>query len=821
MVNVFLTVLDMSIKSCWVILAVLAIRLLLKQAPKKYSYLLWGVVGFRLCCPVSFKSFFSLFSLGSVVDKPDPIIDTPVMPDEWVNYVPQTPVGDGEMQIPQDWQTPPDVQIPTYQSGATVENVMPHVDPVSSISPMELFSRVATVLWILGIAALVICAIVSYVKLRRNLWGAIRLRDNVWQSDYVRSPFILGFIRPKIYVPFGIAEAPLSYALAHERYHIKRLDHLVKPISFLILAVHWFNPIVWVAFILMGKDMEMSCDEKVLSRNENIKKEYSLSLLSFAANRRFPAPSPLAFGETGVKSRIKNVLKWKRPKLWMTVIALLLCVVVIVACAADPKEKTDGTGEQQDEPSITDPDETLPGIITPDETHPDVTEPDETAPGEELVKRTEWNTVEHAKDYYRSECLYMNPFGAYSEGRGESQFTFCIVKEDEALKLEGSWKNNSNYEGGDVFAVLTHNGRFERWWSIYSEDNWQPFPYTIDEWKSQFILGVPDILPSDLNKVEYYYVNEVWYFLRVDGEIWAVETHEDTNLGRYVWTVYTLSEDENDAMIGTSNNEIHLIHDPAEPIFIIDGVKATDGIYGLRSVVCFTYNGIPYVACVGEGVYTYRSDGRNLNYGSNVILHTECIRNWHRWGLTFAEDVDLEFDGDGYFSLNLAPVATEKPIRYQGHYTNSSVLKTYVYTKNAGDYYAEIRRIESCIHRLAEHWEVYGSENLAEHELYLELLENKEATLEYIFMEFLAGVPYYKEGGVMNDILFLMLPDEYVGFNDAAVNGQDYFNMWREYVEEKRSQRGGVTWMQENMPGALKMLTLAEKMAESEAEATE
>ena len=148
--------------------------------------------------------------------------------------------------------------------------------------------------------------------MRRRVDTAIRLRDNIYQSDAIRSPFILGFLRPRIYLPFGLDPEPMEYVLAHEQYHIRRRDDLIKAFAFLLLAVHWFNPLCWLSFRLMERDMEMSCDEKVLSGNANIRKAYSLTLLSFAAGRRFPAASPLAFGETGVKGHVKGVLNYRK-----------------------------------------------------------------------------------------------------------------------------------------------------------------------------------------------------------------------------------------------------------------------------------------------------------------------------------------------------------------------------------------------------------------------------------------------------------------------------------------------------------------------------
>jgi len=348
---VFSTVLDMSLTASWVILAVLVIRLLLRKAPRKYSYALWSAAAFRLCCPVSFSSALSLFSL--------PLPAPDIRHSETVAQITHTPV----QVIPTAPVTP---IIPTEPILPQLPVAAPVITPPAAapaVNAAELWLTAATVLWCAGMAALLIYAAVSYVRLRRLLATAIRLEGNVYQAENIRSPFILGFLRPKIYIPYRLDADSLRYVLAHERTHLRRLDHMVKPLSFLLLTVHWFNPLVWLAFFLMSRDMEMSCDEAVLAHAGNVRKAYSTTLLSFAANRRFPAPSPLAFGETGVKSRIRNVLNWKKPAAWVTVIAVLVCAVALIACAADPETPVDSStpdntptqSETPDTPVLPDP----------------------------------------------------------------------------------------------------------------------------------------------------------------------------------------------------------------------------------------------------------------------------------------------------------------------------------------------------------------------------------------------------------------------------------------------------------------------------------
>ncbi len=331
MTELFLRVLNMSITAAWIIPVVLIIRFLLKKAPKKYRYALWSVVAFRLICPVSFKSMFSFFSLRffdmSAAQQTDAAL-TYIPPDIGLMPQPQMTVG-----------------VPAMN--AVINESLPAAVETASVNPMQVLIFVGTCLWCAGMAAMLIYAIFSFLRLKLRLRSATLLRDNVWQSECVSSPFILGFFRPRIYIPYGLDDGTLHHVLTHERCHIRHLDHLIKPLAYLILAVHWFNPLVWLSFVLMGRDMEMRCDEKVLSTEENIRKAYSTSLLHFASARRFPAPGPLAFGESGVKTRIKNALGWKKPAVWITVIALIVCMAAVIFLAADPARRTLELGERE------------------------------------------------------------------------------------------------------------------------------------------------------------------------------------------------------------------------------------------------------------------------------------------------------------------------------------------------------------------------------------------------------------------------------------------------------------------------------------------
>ncbi|MBR6562936.1 MAG: hypothetical protein IKK70_03260 [Clostridia bacterium] len=315
MVDFFNTILEMSVKGAVVALVVMLLRVILYKAPKKYSYLLWGVVGFRLVCPISFASVMSIFRIASP--------KAPTLPGVGGDIV----VSRGnEFGISVD-------------SDDFVSNGFASVEFAQKLDFIDIFNRIVMIIWVIGVIIALGYNFVSYFRLKARMEFAVRYKDNVFMSESVSSPFALGFFSPRIYLPYGLDDNTMEQIIAHEKCHIKRLDHIVKPLAFLILSIHWFNPICWLAFRLMSLDMEMSCDEKVLKirGDEVMKKNYTRALLSFASNKRFPAPSPIAFSESSgnAKKRIKHALYWKKPKLAVNLICIFICVAVLVACAAD------------------------------------------------------------------------------------------------------------------------------------------------------------------------------------------------------------------------------------------------------------------------------------------------------------------------------------------------------------------------------------------------------------------------------------------------------------------------------------------------------
>ena len=336
--RLFPIVCNMSLTASVVILAVLAVRLLLRRAPKVFSYALWAVVLFRLLCPVSVTSAVSLLgALGAPAQERTAVTSV-------VEYVPTDIVRNMAPTV-----TPlPQEPFPA-EPGENIVSTAPSVTQPAAApaSPLSGPVAVLTLTWLTGMALLLLYSVISLLRLRRRLVGAVRLEDNIYLADYIPSPFVMGLFRPKIYLPSTLTETERGYILRHEQYHLRRRDHVVKLLSFLTLCVHWFNPLVWAAFILAGKDMEMSCDEAVVRElGEDIRADYSASLLSLATGRRIVAGMPLAFGEGDTGGRIRNLLNWKRPQPWIIAVCAVVCVGLIALCAANPK----GSGTPTEDP---------------------------------------------------------------------------------------------------------------------------------------------------------------------------------------------------------------------------------------------------------------------------------------------------------------------------------------------------------------------------------------------------------------------------------------------------------------------------------------
>ena len=316
---IFLKLLNLSISASWLVLVVLVLRLVLKRAPKWVDVLLWGMVALRLMLPFSIESALSLIPSAETLSP------------EVVQFDPAPTITSGVEFI--DNAVNPSLS----ESFAAA--------PLASVNPLYVWTYLAGWVWLIGLAAMLLYALVSYLRLRRRVSASIPLRENIYVCDEVPSPFILGIVRPRIYLPSALDEAQRGSVLSHERAHLARRDHWWKPLGFALLAVYWFNPLLWLAYTLLCRDIELACDERVLcGMDAGQVKDYSSALLACSVPRRMLAACPLAFGEVGVGARVKNALRYKKPAFWVVAASVAVCVVVAVCFLTNPPTDTDAAG---------------------------------------------------------------------------------------------------------------------------------------------------------------------------------------------------------------------------------------------------------------------------------------------------------------------------------------------------------------------------------------------------------------------------------------------------------------------------------------------
>lgn len=319
--------LNMSLTGSVAIICVLLLRLLLKKAPKVISYCLWAVVLFRLLCPVSITSGLSLFGLLDAPSTTSAVIGT-----SSIEYVPENIV---HTELPE-------VKIPISGVSETINSTLPQGQEQLVAAPLEAPVAIGTFVWLLGVLGMAVYSVISYVRLKKKLLIASPLKDNIWLADEITTPFVMGLIRPRIYLPSDTEENQMPYLILHEKHHIKRGDHIFKALAFLALSIHWFNPLVWVAFVYANKDMEMSCDEAVVKKlGDHILADYTASLLSLATGKTIIAGVPLAFGEGDTKGRIRNLAHWKKPAFWVVLMAVIACIVLGVGLLTNPEKESE------------------------------------------------------------------------------------------------------------------------------------------------------------------------------------------------------------------------------------------------------------------------------------------------------------------------------------------------------------------------------------------------------------------------------------------------------------------------------------------------
>lgn len=582
---------NMSLTASVAIVFVLLLRLLLKKAPKVISYALWGIVLFRLLCPVSIGSSLSLYNLFDA-----PTAESGTLTSS-MEYVPADIVHTEY----------PSVVLPVPGVSDTINETLPQGEEQLRADPLEAPMAIATYVWMAGVLGMVIYSAVSYIRLRRKLVIAVRLRDNIYLTDGITSPFVMGLFRPKIYLPSTLDEREQSYILLHEQHHIRRLDHIVKALAFVALCIHWFNPLVWVAFILSGKDMEMSCDEAVVKKmGDGVLADYTASLLSLATGKRIFAGMPLAFGEGNTKGRIHNLANWKKPAFWVVLLAMLACVVFAVCLLTNPTKKeifysateysitryladaqqtevieaynrkneeitvsvnfesTESPYEiqleyQYKKNSTNDWIYSAPVKLMLGETMTFTVPADNhytimatSLDGENgnvtfaiiedessLAKELSADELIPGTTYVSYQCIYMNPLSSYAAVGGDSGHKYVISENSFTIlnRNDGnivSINSNPTVDTAESTPV-SYEADVSKW-------EWQEFPYTDEDWASLYWpegFGMQNI-NEIYEEILYQPLENNRFLLRVDGDIWLVELRNNDRMGTYLWSIYSL-----------------------------------------------------------------------------------------------------------------------------------------------------------------------------------------------------------------------------------------------------------------------------------------
>lgn len=585
----FPKLLNMSLTASVVIVFVLLLRFLLKKAPKIISYALWGLVLFRLLCPISLESGLSLFGL----------VHAPVTPSgtltSSIEYIPSDLV---QTESPSAVLPAPGMEETAPQG---VEQPAAH----AAETPVVL----AADIWVAGVLGMGLYGVISYLRLRRKLVTASPLRENIYLADGISSPFVLGLLHPKIYLPSSLGEQELPYIVLHEQHHIRRLDHLVKVLAFVALSLHWFNPLVWLAFVLAVRDMEMSCDEAVIRKmGDGIRADYTASLLSLATGKHIIAGMPLAFGQGDTKGRIRNLANRKKPAFWVVLAGAVICALAALGLLTNPTAPVDeqlavfldgqiaahhqseyskenfccldwevlGTEKrgnqvtaylwvlyrEYSDAATVESGAHVPTVITAELQDGNYVPVEYWEPrdgsyyaqdirakfplllqgramdSQRYVKKQSDRLDQAAREHFAQmdtdtaqvlssttfvsdQCIYLNPLSSYSAINGDSGYIYRI--------------------SGNYFEMISRSTGVPRLTQV-SNWEWQPFPYTQEEWAALFTPAANALanLHEWYNEIQYLPLTANYFFMRVDGQLWIVELASNPQMGTYLWSIYNL-----------------------------------------------------------------------------------------------------------------------------------------------------------------------------------------------------------------------------------------------------------------------------------------
>lgn len=438
--NFFSQVIHMSLTASVVILIVLVARMFLNKIPKVFLYILWAIVLFRLLSPVSISSAVSIFTVMDMAVAEECIIEE--MPEESFEK---------QVIIPENSET--------LDSQPNSMKIYPAVNVVQKQSLSEKIRGCLPYIWLTGIACIALENLIQLRKLRKKMVGAVCLQGNLYLSDYITEPFVIGLIRPRIYLPSNIEEKEQAYIILHEQVHIKRLDHITRSMAFVALCIHWFNPLVWLAFRLSAKDMEMSCDEAVMNTlEEDIRSEYAQSLLNFATGHRKAAAMPLTFGESDTKSRIKNVMNWKKPAIWGSISAVICMIVLGIMLMTDSKQQEDVEIAKEENMDLTEDTE----LTDPKQ---NVEESTELSDDAKRLFYSQWKvtgvagtTTEYEESAFEADSMIEQAVGSVVWGNHEQLCIYVEGNSEDAVVIVD--------ENPKVNERLINSAQFEQEWGI-------------------------------------------------------------------------------------------------------------------------------------------------------------------------------------------------------------------------------------------------------------------------------------------------------------------------------------------------------------------
>lgn len=567
MSDLFLTVFNRAMAAGWLILAVLVLRLVLRKAPKWIRCVLWALAAVRLACPFSLESVLSLVPSAEVL-APETLYD------------PTPAVHTGVASL----------------NTAINQSFTPAMTPaeLTSVNPLQVWTWLAGWVWVLGMAALLVYALASWLRLRKRVAASVE-EDGLWRCDGIHSPFILGVFRPRIYVPSDLAGEDLAYVTAHEQAHLKRKDHWWKPLGYLLLTVYWFHPLVWAAYVLLCRDIELACDEKVVrDLDGDEKKAYSQALVTCAVSRRTIAACPVAFGEVGVRQRVKSVLHYKKPAFWVILLALVLCMAVAVCFLTNPVTFTlefarediarvetmdlrlnsgDLTGElseaQTDE--LWNRLQNLEGSKQTDAyggSTPFYSVSIQLTDGQ-WIKIRGYALDGSKVDLVQGDDVYQindEEFQAYLDGLcAGGNKTEAATEDVQTVEVPDPLADGSVYIStecvflnplssavasadsgyyytihGSTFSLVRRSSQAAAAIQVKSWQ-WQDWPFTEDAWAEKFWITPVDV--SGYTERLYLPLNEDYYLLSLDGRLWLVDDHGDSKTG--IWSIHALERAEN------------------------------------------------------------------------------------------------------------------------------------------------------------------------------------------------------------------------------------------------------------------------------------